>query len=394
MAFDDDDKKKRRWSHGFSKKWKHLKHRLSGLSAQPHDRPENNQPLHHAPLGIDVKGKPMTTHMEEKEDNASISTSWSESSCEKESLEPSYSLLSLNPSSPLSPPPRHAVPQIVHRAPAEPSAHWRQFSADDSRQVLGGRLSLDMPDEPSSQPVQRANQHLDVPPVRDSMLMYQEDDPLMLSNGSTSAISVSSSLIPVAPHTFAQPRPSASSPTKTSPPHRTGTLGFVSNQPLPPPVHLPPLPTRSPSIRQRDRLQDQVATDQTRYTAAMQRQPSIASSIASSHNDIPLKERRRRRSPLMFADNDRLTLPIVYQQPPSFGSKEASRRQAMQQLEGLPAGRKVITMTRIASPHDLDQQLGNSPCLPTPSSSSLHPSPHASPVKHLCMPATPNSMEA
>ncbi|KAI8062214.1 hypothetical protein BC940DRAFT_322265 [Gongronella butleri] len=432
MAVDADaDNVKRRWSHGFSKKWKRLKHRFSVLSVAPvQEHSESRHPstrASHRPAGKTMthstRVPTFAVHDEERSDvRGSLDSSWSSSSsCEKRaSLVRSYSVLSMAPTSPLSPPPRHAhSPTGGIRVAPDATHHWRQFtSAEYLRLQPGTRLSMDASSATrfDEQDASLSSSSEAPPPVRDSLLIYQEDDPLMLRNNS-SCVSTTSSLIPQAPllspnNDKIVPRTSISAPTSTLP-FRTGTLGWTASyqnqQKQPPAIALPPLPAihhhHLQNHHQNQQDMGRPSSPSSSSSSSLHRNASNASSLTC---EIPLKERRRRRSPLLMqAGYDRLTLPIAHQQPDNDkhndNEKEQLRRQAMHQLEGLSANRKIITMARIVSPRTLDQQLENpaSTHLPTPSTSSscqapqsLSPLPKQSPSRQPFFPATPNSMES
>ncbi|KAI8343631.1 hypothetical protein BC941DRAFT_411906 [Chlamydoabsidia padenii] len=314
------------------------------------------------------------------------------------------SLLSTTPSPSLSPPPRHGQIGRSHAFSDTSSTQycndWRQFTATYQKMTL--RLSLDtesinqpnhhqrnsnnVQDDNTNDSNCMADSPVDaVASVRNSMLLYQEDDVSTLrANSNYSTISNSSSLTPQAP------------------PFRSGTLGHphtLKNQ-----TKAPPLPSSPVTHLQRQPPSSMISSNITTTSSCNHRWSMGSSSRASdlSSIDLPLKERRRRRSPLMFGENDRLTLPIprneiTYRHSinsndndtnkrrmdgsivgmvttvttkhgmtafsnDDHDTKLKSREQAMQQLEGVSQSTmdgKVISMNRIASTKSLDEQLGD-----------------------------------
>ncbi|CAO3590116.1 unnamed protein product [Absidia cylindrospora] len=395
--------KSRRWSNcfGLTKKFKRLKNRLSTIQASdtPHQqlstqRNSNITLNHEYPLHQHQRHHYSTSTIASCSAQESTTDFVEQSNC----LPPiaTYHLSSANaPNQSLSPPPRHG--QVGRgRAFSDTSGYcyndWRQFT--DSYQKMNLRLSLDTESIHQQHLKQRqdnifstantntsssiSDSPVDVTSVRNSMIIYQEDDASTLrAHSNSSTISNTSSLIPQAPPT--QPASLA--------PFRSGTLGYPKTAQKIRTDAPPPIPSL-PLLVQRQQQQPSTSSTLSLSTTSSGRLSvdSISRSSTLSSIDLPLKERRRRRSPLMFSDNDKLTLPIPrhdiisLQQNNSNGSKRMkdgstsawkkgvsehdhtkwkSREKAMQQLEGATPSpdRKVVSMTRIASPKFLDEQL-------------------------------------
>ncbi|ORZ21626.1 hypothetical protein BCR42DRAFT_407952 [Absidia repens] len=394
--------KSRRWTNcfGLTKKIKRLKNRLSTIQASdtPHQQLSTQR---NSNITLNPE-HPLHQHQRHHYSTSTIaSCSAQESSIdfiEQNNCQPpitTYHLSSTNtPNQSLSPPPRHG--QVGRgRAFSDTSGYcyndWRQFT--NSYQKMNLRLSLDTESVHQQHLKQRqdntsssantntsssiSDSPVDVTSVRNSMIIYQEDDASTLrAHSNSSTISNTSSLIPQAPPT--QPASLA--------PFRSGTLGYPKTTQKIRTDAAPPLPSL-PLLAQRQQQQPSTSSTLSLSTTSSGRLSvdSISRSSTLSSIDLPLKERRRRRSPLMFSDSDKLTLPIprhdiISLQQNTYGSKRMkdgstsawkknvpehdhtkwkSREKAMQQLEGTSPspGRKVVSMSRIASPKFLDEQL-------------------------------------
>ncbi|SAM07776.1 hypothetical protein [Absidia glauca] len=411
----EQKEKSRRWSNcfGLVNKFKRLKNRLSTIQASdalrqpiPSSQQKSTRTLSNGMFVVYPRHRtPHYYHHRHAHSASTIATfspqlSSVDSVEQQQQQQPSraltpitaatyhLSLLSTTPSPSLSPPPRHGqIGRSRAFSDTSSSTHccndWRQFTT--SYQKMTVRLSLDTESIYQQHRHQRHSNNDNtndsscmtdspvdaVASVRDSMLIYQEDDVSTLrAHSNYSTISNTSSLTPQAP----------ASSTATSPSFRSGTLGHPQT---------PKKQNKVPSLPSSATLQQyRQPLSSTITTASSNHRQSIGSSSRTStlsSIDLPLKERRRRRSPLMFGENDRLTLPIprndmAFMQTNSnsnmdgaaarhsvisscnddHATKQKSRERAMQQLEGVSQSStdgKIISMSRIASTKSLDEQL-------------------------------------
>ncbi|CAO3594447.1 unnamed protein product [Absidia cylindrospora] len=351
----------RRWSNcfGLVNRFRRLKNRLSLAqpntdytqqnTIQSHVYPQHQYHHHHSATTIATDSPYISSNETIEHDNRSPTTAY-------------HLSMSNTPTSSLSPPPRHSHHHIgrADYALHDVSGYCQrecQPSTCHRPQKMTLRLSLDTEScdqqQYNSNNSNNSDQSMaDVASMTDSLRIYHDGDlgSTLHAESNSSTISNYSSLVPDA---------------RPPPPCRSGTLGqyktIKDETSLP-----PPLPSASTS--------------------------STSSSSNLTSNDIPLKERRRRRSPLMFADSDKLTLPIprndIINIQYSIDSKQTtglgpssvaaasrvvraltpnsddyntilkSREKAMQQLEGIQTGNgKVVSMARIAPTRLLDEQL-------------------------------------
>ncbi|ORZ19037.1 hypothetical protein BCR42DRAFT_450167 [Absidia repens] len=359
----------RRWSNcfGLVNRFRRLKNRFSLAqpntdyaqqnSTRSHVYPQHQFQRHHSATTIATDSPYISSNETIEHDNRSPTTAY-------------HLSLSNTPTSSLSPPPRHShhhfgrADYALHDVSGYCQRECQPLNTSTCHraQKMTLRLSLDT-ESYDQQQYSNSNSNnsvtdscVDVASMTDSLRIYHGADlgSTLHAESNSSTISNYSSLV-----TDARP----------APPCRSGTLGqyktIKDETSLP-----PPLPSASTS--------------------------STSSSSNLTSIDIPLKERRRRRSPLMFADNDKLTLPIPrndiiniqYSNNSSMNSKQTtglgpssataagsvvraltpnsddynailkSREKAMQQLEGIQkATGKVVSMARIAPTRLLDEQL-------------------------------------
>ncbi|CAO3651327.1 unnamed protein product [Cunninghamella echinulata] len=311
-------------------------------------------------------------------------------------------------SSALSPPPRHNIKPNRGRAFSDTTPlndnsmyDWRQFTTDYKKMTL--RLSIDttgfkhLPSviksssPPSSTSTSTStntttndknknnynnDSPIEIAPVRDSMLIYQQDpSSFLLHHPNTSNISQNSSMIPQPPPppfrtgTLGQPKPTISSSLSTTSTITTSllTVPAPASAPAPSPsittttITTSQSPLTSNITFQLQKKKNKLTIDEEQEDI----EQDDTLSRCSSSSDIPLKERRRRRSPLMFTHNDKLVLPLpkndIYSSsssppPPPLSSSALNREKTMQQLEGNKE-RKTIIIPRIASTKSLDKQM-------------------------------------
>ncbi|KAI9308815.1 hypothetical protein BJ944DRAFT_79483 [Cunninghamella echinulata] len=363
---------------------------------QEKDKHEKDTTNPHQPIEqINHSKQPHRNTNEEDEDDQDVIKSYFERLSLQDKVQRS--------SSALSPPPRHNIKPNRGRAFSDTTPlndnsmyDWRQFTNDYKKMTL--RLSIDTAGfknppcvtKPSSPPSStltpihtttndknennyKNDSPIEIAPVRDSMLIYQQDpSSFLLHHPNTSNISQNSSMIPQPPPppfrtgTLGQPKPTISSSLSTTSTITTSLL-TVPAAPAPSPSPSTTLTTsQSPPTSniafQLKKKKNKLTIDEEQEDIE---QDDILSRCSSS-SDIPLKERRRRRSPLMFTHNDKLVLPLpkndIYSSssssssPPPLSSSALNREKTMQQLEGNKE-RKTIIIPRIASTKSLDKQM-------------------------------------